>query len=692
MANLFVRTPLRSFIVIALTAAGLSLMGCGGSGMSSTPIPADAVARIAGQPLTTAEFESRYARSVGGRQQAIDDSLAEYQDFLNRYTDFRMKVLYAEELGFGKDSTLLDEIDTYRKQLARPYLLEREIMEPILRQLYDRRQQIVDASHILIRVAEDAPPADTAKAYTVLMAIRDSVINGVDFGDLAYRHSEDPSARGAGPGSRGRLGYFSGGQMVESFENVGYSTPVGEVSPAFRTQFGYHILQVHDRRERVPDRFASHIAVRDLASTTEQATPRERIEALRARLLAGEDFRELAKEKSEDTQSGARGGQLGRVAFTTPQLPPSFKDALFALEKEGSFSDIIETPYGLHIVRLDQIEVPQSFEESYEELKMTASRLPRVRAAEDRMAMDIRQKQGVFVDSASILTTLGGRPFSARDILDTPEEDMKRLVIGVGEQRFSFGDIVTFAETSNQPYVADTLARVHQTIDMFLNNAALDYEASLLESTNEDFKNIMDEFRDGLLLFKLMEDSIWTAAARDTAALMAYHSARVDSFSFPDRTRVVSIRARSDSSLRAITAHLSHGVPVSSIVDLAVMDTINVVEVDTTYLAGPNNSMYDRALGIPVGQATDPILNSGTFIAFINAGTEPARLKTFHEARAEVLSAYQAVQEEKLLTRLRKKYATRLYPDQLSGLFAEEKRRAATAKLTDLTAPENVND
>ncbi len=693
MANLVVRTPLRSFILIALTAAGITLAGCSGSGRSTAPgnIPADAVAHIAGTPISTAEFEARYARSVGGRQQAVGDSLDEYRDFLNRYTDFRMKVLYAEELGLGRDTTLLGEIETYRKQLARPYLLERKIMDPILRQLYDRRLQNVDASHILIRLAEDAPPADTAAAYTKLMAIRDSVASGVDFGDLAVRNSEDPSARSDGQGGRGRLGYFSSGQMVESFENMAYSAPVGEVSPIFRSQFGYHVLLVHDRRARVPDRYASHIAVRELAPTlANNATPRERIEAIRARLLAGEDFRALAVEKSEDSRSGANGGQLGRVAFTTPQLPQSFKDALFLLEKEGDISDIIETPYGLHLVRLDQIEVPQTFEESYEELKMTASRLPRIRAAEDRMAVEIRNKQGFFVDTTAILATLNGRPFRARDILETPEADMRRTVIGVGTDTFTFGDIVNFAEIANQPYVADTLARVYQTIEMFLNNAALDYEAGQLESTNADFKGIMDEFRDGLLLFKLMEDSIWTAAARDTAALMAYHSARVDSFSFPDRTRIVSIRAKTDSSLRAITAHLSHDVAVSEVLALARRDTINVVELDTTYLAGPNNSIYDRALGLAVGHATDPILNSGTFITLINDGIEPARLKTFSEARAEVLSRYQMVLEERLLVRLRRKYATRLFPEQLVGLYAEEKQRAGM--INDLTAPENVND
>jgi peptidyl-prolyl cis-trans isomerase SurA len=695
-SSMFPVSLLRRASSLLALASVLIMAACSGAGqMAATDdAPASAVARVADEAVSLKEFEDRYARSIGSRPLAAADSLASYRDFLERYTEFLMKVRYAEELGFAADSALQNEIEEYRKQLARPYLIEREILDPILRTLYERRQKIVDASHILLRVGQEDPPADTLAAHKRLSAIRDSILAGADFGELAFRHSEDPSARGAGAGARGRLGYFSAGQMVQSFEDMAYTTAVDSVSRVFRSQFGYHILFVHDLRDRVLDRWASHIAVRNLPrGVADTTTPPQRIAEILARLKAGEDFRVVAREKSEDTETGSRGGVLGRIAYTTPQLPESFKNALFALEKPGDFSEVIETAYGLHIVRLDQIEEPQTFEQSYEDLKLTASRLPRTQVAQDRRAAQIRQNHGVFVDTTTILAILRGRPFNARDILETPADTMALRVIGIGDQRYPFKDMVDFAETVSMPYTPDTLARVMRTIDLFLNNAALDFEASQLETTSADFRMIMDEFRDGLLLFKLMEDSIWSAAAQDTVALMAYHNARADSFWFPDRTRVISLKSASDSSLTALTAHLEHGLTMAALLELAAQDSAAAIQVDTTYLAGPNNSIYDRALAVPLGRATTPILNANSFIVLINDGIDAARRKTFDEARSEVLSAYQSIKEEALLNRLRKAYRVELFPDRLSAAFAEEKRKAAIAAIpSDLDDTNPAND
>lgn len=237
------------------------------------------------------------------------------------------------------------------------------------------------------------------------------------------------------------------------------------------------------------------------------------------------------------------------------------------------------------------------------------------------------------------------------------------------------------------PYMPDTLQRVYRTIEMFLNNAALDHEAAQLESTNDDFHTIMEEFRDGLLLFKLMEDSVWSASARDTVALMAYHAPLADSFWFPDRTRLISVRSASDSALTALTARLGAGMSVAELVRQAIADTLQFSRVDTTFLAGPNNSVYDRGLSLNAGEATAPILNAGSYIVLVNDGIELARQKTFWEARAEVLTAYQNQMEARLLDRLRARYRVRLFPERLAPAFAEEKKKAAIANITDLSQP-----
>ena len=669
--------------------------GCSSSNVGSTSdndsLSSDEplVAHFGNQSLGLDEFESEYARSVGDRETAAGDSLPLYEDFLDRYVDFRLKVEYAKELGLQEDSTLLSEIDTYRKQLARPYLLEKEILDPILQDLYEKKQLMVDASHILIRVGQAGTPEEVEAARAKITAIKDSVAMGIDFGDLAYRNSDDPSARGNRLGAKGRLGYFVGGQMVKAFEDRAYTTPIDSVSEIFRSEFGYHVMKIHDRRARVPDVWASHIAVRPFKpSTLDTLESPDRIAAIKARLDAGEDFATVASEDSEDMDTGSRGGQIGRLSFTQQGMPEDFKKALFALENPGDYSDIIQTDYGYHIIKLDKREAPETFEDAYDQLKTHASRLPRLKKAEKEMAMMLREKYGTVVDTTSMLEILNGRHFGAPDIFSTPAEQLDMEVATIGNASFSFRDIANFAETASIPFQPDTLDLVLDALDRFLNDEALNYEAARLENRDAEFKKILEEFKNGLLLFKLMEDSVWTAAAEDTAGLMAYHEPRADSFWFDDRTRIISFRATSDSLLMPLTAKMEEGIRLADLIDIVQEDTVSTVRIDTTHLSGPNNSIFDRALNLEEGGYTQPVRNSGSFMVLVNDGIEKARQKSFEEARSEVLNGYQAVLEQDLLDRLRSKYKAKKYKAFLRTAFAEDKMALmAEPQLYDNKAP-----
>src|SRR5690606_15713543 len=252
--------PLALSAGVALPLLALGLAGCGGSrpAAPADPLPAAGPSLVAewdGEDLTLDEFEAAYANSVGGADEAADDSMAALEDFLDRYVNFRLKVRQARDLGLDQDSSLQAEMAEYRDQLARPYFTDQAVLEDIIRDLYEKQQEEIRASHILVMVDAAAPPADTLAAYERTRAFLDSLEAGVPFDDLAFRHSEDPSARR----NRGDLGYFAGGRMVEAFEEAAYNTPVGEVAGPLRTRFGYHLIWVQDRRDRTPDIRASHI-------------------------------------------------------------------------------------------------------------------------------------------------------------------------------------------------------------------------------------------------------------------------------------------------------------------------------------------------------------------------------------------------------------------------------------------------
>ena len=670
--------PITKLVLLAILVSPVFMAGCSSSNVGVDPSIANnpaVIASIDNQALTLEEFETRYAQSVGDRFLAAQDSLPAYEDFLDRYIDFRLKVKYAEELGLDQDATLIQEIETYRDQLARPFLLEKEVIDPILMDIYEKQQYIIDASHILVRIGTSASEAELEEARLKMEAIRDSVMAGEEFGDLAFRNSDDPSARGNRRGGRGRLGYFSAGQMVKPFEDAAFSTPVDSVSRVFRSQFGYHILYVHEKKPSYPEVYISHIATRDgLRGLDDTTTAIQRIQDIKKRLDDGADFVELAKQESEDMETRGRGGQLGKITYTTPGAE-AFRDAIFSLENPGDYTDITETNYGFHIFRMDERIPKKTFEESYDALKAQATRLPRLKKAEESMALKIREEVGFAVDSTLVMALLDGKAFNSNGIQNVSSDTLDMTILTFADSSYTLRQVVQFAETTSIPYNPDPTVMVNYTLEQFLNDQALNYEAARLESKDAEFARIMAEFEDGLLLFKLMEDSVWTAAAQDTVGLMAYHSPRADSFWFPERHRIISLRSRSDSTLAAITDRFATE-SMADVFSELVQDTVNVVRIDTTYIDGQNNSIFDKAIGLEKGSFTAPEFNSGSFIVMLNDGVEAARQKTFEEARSEVVNAYQTILEERLLTRLRTRYNAFTFKERLGNVFAEEKTGA----------------
>lgn len=673
---------------LALTLPLLLLLG--GMGCRHTqptvPVSTDPVVATYGNTrLTLNQFETQYARSVGGRAAASDDSLHLFQDFLERYVDFQVKVLEAKALGLEQDPGLQAEIQNYRTQLARPYLVEQEVIEPLLRDLYAKKQELIDASHILLRLAPDAPPADTLAAWNRIKAIRDSLAQGVSFGDLALRNSEDPSAKDPrqGIGYRGRLGYFTGGRMVKSFEDMAYNTPVGQVSPIFRTQFGYHLLQVHERRPMVPDIKISHLMVTPRGTTPEDtAAALVRLDSIRTRLANGEKFADLARILSDDRGSARQGGDIGWVSYDARLIQP-MKDAAFALANVGDISEPVLTQFGYHLIQLTERRTPGTFEESRESLKREMQRMPRISEEEEVYAMSIRTRRGSQIDSALTRATFAGMTTdSLLGVLKDgsfPEAAKARTFASIADSSYTLGDLSAFVGRATlKRRSPDADEQLFMIVHQFMNEKALDYEVYALEGRDPEFKMTMDEFRNGLLLFRLMEDSVWTVASRDTAALEAHFQANAAQYRFPDRMRIIGFHTRQDSLLKAVVKdRLAAGTPLAQVI--AELPAEARIQVDTTLVSGPTNSVYDQALNLAEGGHTNPVQYNNGYVVLVRSGMEPARAKTFEEARAEVVNAYQTLLEQQLVARLRRKYQATTYPDQVTGAFRTPATSTTTA-------------
>ena len=633
------------------------------------------VAVIAGEPITLTELEREYLKNSGASDPALVGATEVYEDFLERYVDFKLKVLEAEKAGYPEDARVLGELHRYRASFARPYLIEREVMHPILIDLYNKKKEVIHASHIIIQMSGSAPsPTDTMAAWGRIAALLDSVRSGMDFGDVAFKYSEDPSAQNVGGslGYRGDLGWFTAGRMVKAFEDAAYATAEGEVSEPFRSPYGYHIVKVHAREKARPGRNLAHIMVEFTGDDSEETGKLQaRIDSIQARLTAGDPFEVVASEMSDHVASRSRGGAIGLFVDIDRQLDENFYNAAFGLESEGDISDIVETQFGYHIIKLLSLDSLGTLEEEYDDLERQASNLPRMRQAEEALARSARAQFPATIDTVLISSLVGGVPLDSLDdhiaSLVTVDSIGQLPIATLADSVYTLRQLSDFdADPANRiPQAATSRLKIVALADAFLDYAAVTHAALDLENRDEEFAGVMDSFRDGLILFELMDDSVWAAAAADSLRLRAHFEANQHRYIMPDRHRLIEVECHNDSLLARAARLVDDGMTWPEFEAYADTNYYRILNLDTVYVDGPTNSVYDNALELEVGERTGILPIQRSAVVLWMDGLEPSRPKTFEESQAEIINEIQTILEESLMSRLRREYDVETFPDRL---------------------------
>ena len=678
-------TLIRSFPALAATAVLTAsiLSGCSGS-IPLVPIdPTDPdliVAESSGDTLTLSAFEEAYVAAGGDAVSVMDDSLEVYTDFLERYVNFRLKVRQARELGLDQDSTTKAEMAEYRDQLARPYFTDQAVLDDIIADLYVKQQEEIDVSHLLIRTEENASPEDTLRAFDRVIGLRDSIASGSDFEEMAFLRSEDPSATR----NRGNLGYFSGGRMVEPFENAAYGASIGDVVGPIKTRFGYHLIKVNDRRIRTAEIRASHILIRTQGDTAEDtASARTTLEELQARIGAGEDFSTLARQYSDDVASGRSGGDLG--FFGVGRMVAPFNDAAFALENVGDLSDIVESRFGFHLIRLEERKDLPTFDEALPDLKRLANELPRTALRRRQIGEQELEAAGHTFDPGLVDAAIG--QFDADSLFLQLRRDgfgdLSEAAFGtLGDESFTFESFRTHLTRSGVRPGPDQVAQFHTEMANYLADQGFNYALNSLEDRDPAFAALLEQYVDGVLLFKISEDSVWTPAAQDIDGLRAFHTGREDRYGWPERRRVLAFTSPSDSMLTLVAGDLDAGHFAQEIVD-RYEDSVLTLRLDTLFIADSTNSPLDSALGLEVGERSEILPERSRLAIYYLDAIEDPRLKTFEEARAELVTEYQEVLEGYWVSRLRAQYDVTTYPNRLVGAFQRSRMDAVDASLSD---------
>ena len=471
---------------------------------------------VNGVKIQSGEFIRMYRKSMEpGKPVDVDG-------YFEQFIVFKLKVADAVSEGMDTTRAFRNELNGYRKQLAQSYLTDNRKKEEVLKKAYQRTLSEINAWHILIALPQDPSPEDTLKAWDKATDVRERILKGELFEQVARGTSDDKSVKVNG----GNLGYFTAFQMIMPFEDAAFSLKKGEISQPVRTPYGYHIIKVTDKRPSGGRIHVAHIMKVVPPGAGEEVSKKAEadIAGIYSKLMDGESFSELAKTYSDHKESATGGGVLNW--FGAGEMIPEFAEAAFSIVDTGSYSGPVRTMYGWHIIKLLEKRPPGSYEEtrSFLESKINQSYLNAVSKKELVSKLKKEYKFRIedqafrwFVENTDTLIMQGLKKYD-RGLM--PEGNLYSFA----KQRFTTKDFASFIEKRGSMFVtSDSVLFIESLIDARSSEHILSYENSILEKKYPEFRYLMNEFHDGILLFEISGKKVWNRINSDTTGLLKYY-------------------------------------------------------------------------------------------------------------------------------------------------------------------------
>ncbi len=614
------------------------------------------------RPISETEFIRIYKKNNSTGNVVDKKSVEEYLDL---FINFKLKVIEAESRGMDTLEKFQKELKGYKRQLERPYFTDKVTEDYLLKEAFERSLYDVRASHILLMVSGDATPADTLAAYNKISKMRQQLINGkVSFDKLAVSKSEDPSAKQ----NKGDLGYFTVFQMVYPFENAAYNTPVGKISEIVRTRYGYHILKVTDKRKSQGEVKVAHIMVgvpKDASKENVQKAE-EKIKMIHHKLKEGGKFGELAHLYSDDKGSAKNGGELNWFGMNHMVKP--FEEASFALKNKGDISEPVKTRFGWHIIKLIDKKEPGTFEKRKKSLQKRISSDMRSRVSKAAVYERIKKEYNYQLNEKNLKAFYKA---INKDIFEGKWD--KKQVAKLNKTLFVLND-----SAYNQQLFVDFLEkntlrkRSEKSVEDFVNKMFRLYEERELKEMERahlsekypEYKYLLQEYHDGILLFDLTDKEVWTKAIEDSIGLGNFYEANKQNYKWGKRVEASVYEYKDKKVLKKLKKLLAKqskkGYSVENILsivnkkedsaaDFIKADTFSKNDYKLVDLANQELNFFDQEVKTPLSFTKD---NKLVFISKVI----PETPKKMEETKGQVTADYQDYLEKEWVKQLRKKY------------------------------------
>lgn len=607
------------------------------------------------EPIYASDFERVYKKNL---DLVKDQTQKDVERYLELFINYKLKLKEAKALGLDKKSQYLREFNSYKNQLSKNYLKDNEVTDALVKEAYERVSNEVKARHILIRLNGDETPADTLKAYNRLLALKERIKKEgfetvqKEVHDGATVYAED-------------LGYFSGFKMVYSFENVAFNTNVGEVSEPFKTRFGYHIVEVLDKRPSRGKRTVAHIMI----ATKDSIDAEKRINAIYKKIQQGEDFEALAKQFSDDKSSSKNGGKI--APFASGELSSNtFEEVAFSLTKENNLSQPFKSNFGWHIVKLYNTETTPEFSKIKAELENKVKRDSRSELINSAMAAKLKNKYNVKDNPKALayFASIVNKNYTTRTWSLPSDFSAETPLVTIGKKQLKYSDFGNYlTQTQRIPLGKMPIKElVEKKYEQFLETELFKYQEAHLEEENPEYAQIVSEYRDGLLLFDLMDTKIWSAAKTDTVGLKNFYEANKQNYIWNDRVDAIVASSASKKEIKKVAKLLDKNVDIETIKSkINKADKVNVLftkgVMDAQHQALPRDFKFKKGL------SSIHKHNNSFVVVKVNA-IMPKTIKTFEEAKGQVSSEFQEETEAKWIKQLRDTHTIKVNQATLQAL------------------------
>lgn len=619
---------------------------------------------IDGHPVMADEFKAIYQKNTNehGLKESIDD-------YLGLYITFKLKVHEAKMLKLDTAQAFRVEYAGYAKQLAQPYMSDRNVNQELIDEAYDRLCKEVNASHILINIGADG---DTVRPYKRIMEARNRVMKGEPFEKVALETSNDPSVSR----NNGRLGYFTAFQMVYPFECAAYNTPVGQVSMPVRTQFGYHIVKVHDIRPTQGRVKIAHIMIKAPQNSTPQdiEAARRRIVDIHEQLVQGADFAEMAKSHSDDDGTAKNGGEFPWIG--SGQIIPQIEQVAFSLPSKGSISGPFQTPFGWHVLKLIDRQLPGSKEAETPNIKTKIARDSRALKSHDSFIAKLKAEYKYTERKPLNLNELKLDTSIFKGAWTIPQYASNPTLFSITGENYTLRQMAEYVHSHQPAGMQNTSVGrfAQQAYQNWVNHELMAYEEQQLQRKYPSYKHLAREYYEGMLLFDVSNQMVW-AKSNDSTVLTDFYNRNQQRYLWGERSHYATYTlANAAKAPKMRKMLMAKNAAQRKPADIAA-EAQRKLKTTCTYTQGvlPPNATELAAARSNANNISEQTNPDGSITFTLLLRTTNGDVKTLAECRGEATADLQQELEEQWIASLRQKYTVSINQQTLDAIKAELK-------------------